>query len=305
MDKLASMYAFTQVVEEGSFAAAARKMHLGRSAVNKMVIVLENQLKAQLLHRSTRKVTVTPTGRAFYEKCIQILADIEEAELSVSQLHGEPKGLLRINAPMTFGTMHLAPLVAEFMGKYPQLQVQLTLEDRFVEAIAEGYDLLIRIAQPTESGSLITHHLFQTPLVLCASPSYLANRGIPTHPRELQEHNCLLYGYLSNGDRWQFIDGTESFNIAVTGTFCANNGEALATAAAAHLGITLLPQFILQPYLTAGTLQVILSDYCPQQLTVSILYPVNRHLSTKVKLFTEFLKQQFQQNIANQTVNYK
>jgi DNA-binding transcriptional LysR family regulator len=294
MDKLGSMYAFTQVVEEGSFAAAARKMNLGRSAVNKMVIALENQLKAQLLHRSTRKVTATPTGIAFYEKCVRILADIEEAELSVSQLHGEPKGLLRINAPMTFGTMYLAPLVAEFMGKYPQLQVQLTLEDRFVEAIAEGYDMLIRIAQPTESSSLIAHHLFQTPHVLCASPTYLANRGIPTHPRELSGHNCLLYGYLNNGDRWQFVDGTEAFNLAVTGTFCANNGEALATAAAAHLGIALLPQFIVQPHIISGELQVILSNYCPQQLTVSILYPVNRHLSTKVKLFTEFLKQQFQ-----------
>ena len=136
MDKLESMYAFVQVVEEGSFAAAARKMLLGRSSVNKMVVALENSLKAQLLHRTTRQVTPTPTGLAFYEKCLQILADIEEAELSVSRSHGEPQGLLRINAPMTFGTMCFAPLLADFMQKYPQLQVQLTLEDRFIDAIA-------------------------------------------------------------------------------------------------------------------------------------------------------------------------
>ncbi|WLT36970.1 LysR family transcriptional regulator [Synechocystis sp. B12] len=199
MDKLESIYAFTQVVREGSFAAAARKMNLGRSTVNKMVIALENELKVQLLHRSTRKVTPTPTGIAFYEKSVQILADLEEAELSVSQLHGEPKGLLRINAPMTFGTMYVAPLVAKFMALHSQVEVQLTLEDRFVDAIAEGYDLLIRIAQPLESASLICQPLFQTKLLLCASPEYLAVRGMPQSPEDLQHHNCLLYGYSSGG----------------------------------------------------------------------------------------------------------
>ncbi|MGB2926356.1 MAG: LysR family transcriptional regulator [Limnothrix sp.] len=294
MDKLESMTAFTRVVEEGSFAAAARKMNMGRSAVNKMVIALENQLKAQLLHRSTRKVTPTPTGIAFYEKCVQILADIAEAELSVSQLHGEPKGLLRINAPMTFGKMYIAPLVTEFMGKYPQLSVQLNLEDRFVEAIAEGYDMLIRINEPTESASLITHTLCPAPLILCASPAYLQQHGTPQTPDELRTHNCLPYGYSSVGQQWQLSNGTEKVQIPINGTFCANNGEALAIAAAQHLGITLLPQFIVEPYLTNRSLQIVLPEYSLRQLTVSIIYPVNRHLSTKVKLLTEFFKQHFQ-----------
>ena len=293
MNKLESMYAFAQVVEEGSFAAAARKMNLGRSAVNKMVIALENQLKAQLLHRSTRRVTPTPTGIAFYEKCVQILADIEEAELSVAQLHGEPKGLLRINAPMTFGTMCLAPLVAQFMAQYPQLQVQLTLEDRFVEAIAEGYDIVVRIAEPTESASLITQPLFQTKLLLCASPAYLANNAPLDSPKDLKHQNCLLYGYLSSGGQWQLLSKEEEINITVKGTFCANNGEALAEAAAQHLGVALLPDFIVTPYLQAGRLQIVLADYCLRHLSVYILYPVNRHLSTKVKLFNEFLIAQF------------
>jgi DNA-binding transcriptional LysR family regulator len=290
MDKLESMYAFTQVVQEGSFAAAARKMNLGRSAVNKMVIALENQLKVQLLHRSTRKVTPTPTGIAFYEKSVQILADLEEAELSVSQLHGEPKGLLRINAPMTFGTMYVAPLVAEFMGLYPQVQVQLTLEDRFVDAIAEGYDLLIRIAKPAESASLISQPLMQTKLLLCASPQYLVQRGTPQTPEDLQSHNCLLYGYFSRGGQWKLMGPGGEKPVPVAGTFCSNNGEALAIATAQGLGIALLPQFIIEPYLEAQKLTIILSDYCLRDLTVSIIYPLNRHLSTKVKLFTEFLK---------------
>jgi DNA-binding transcriptional LysR family regulator len=293
MDKLESIYAFTQVVREGSFAAAARKMNLGRSTVNKMVIALENELKVQLLHRSTRKVTPTPTGIAFYEKSVQILADLEEAELSVSQLHGEPKGLLRVNAPMTFGTMYIAPLVAKFMALHSQVEVQLTLEDRFVDAIAEGYDLLIRIAQPLESASLICQPLFQTKLLLCASPEYLAVRGMPQSPEDLQHHNCLLYGYSSGGSQWQLLGQAGEKVISVSGNFCSNNGEALAIAVAQGLGIALLPQFIVQPYLEAGKMQIILPDYCLRELTVSLIYPVNRHLATKVKLFTEFLQDHY------------
>ncbi|QUS61781.1 LysR family transcriptional regulator [Synechocystis sp. PCC 7339] len=292
MDKLESIYAFTQVVRQGSFAAAARKMNLGRSAVNKMVIALENELKVQLLHRSTRKVTPTPTGVAFYEKSVQILADLEEAELSVSQLHGEPKGLLRINAPMTFGTMYVAPLVAKFMALHSQVEVQLTLEDRFVDAIAEGYDLLIRIAQPVASASLISQPLFQTKLLLCASPEYLAHWGTPKTPGDLQQHNCLLYGYF-RGSHWQLLSQGGEETISVSGSFCSNNGEALAIAVAQGLGIALLPQFIVQPYLAAGKMQVILPDYCLRELTVSLVYPVNRHLATKVKLLTEFLQDHY------------
>lgn len=293
MDKLESIYAFTQVVQEGSFAAAARKMNVGRSAVNKMVIALENQLKVQLLHRSTRKVTPTATGMAFYEKSVQILADLEEAELSVSQLQAEPKGLLRINAPMTFGTLYLAPLVAEFMALYPQVQIQLTLEDRFVDTIAEGYDLLIRIAQPVASASLISHPLMQTKLLLCASPAYLAQWGTPQTPEDLSHHNCLLYGYYSEGSQWHLLGPGEEKTVSVTGSFCSNNGEALAIAAVQGLGISLLPQFIIEPYLHTQKLQIVLPNYCLRELSIRIIYPVNRHLSTKVKLFTEFLKNHY------------
>ncbi|OKH16898.1 LysR family transcriptional regulator [[Limnothrix rosea] IAM M-220] len=290
MNKLESMSAFVRVVEEGSFAAAARKMLMGRSAVNKMVVALENSLKVQLLHRSTRKVTPTPTGLAFYEKCLQILADIEEAELSVSRSHGEPQGLLRVNAPMTFGTMCFAPVLADFMNQYPQLQVQLTLEDRFVDAIAEGFDLLIRVAEPTASASLISHELFQTQVLLCASPAYLGRSPHLRTPEDLKNHNCLLYGYQQTKSQWQI--GAES--VTVSGSFCSNNGEALAIAAKKGLGVALLPCFIVDSYLKSGALKMVLPDYCQKVLTVSVLYPINRHLSTKVKLFTEFLIEQFE-----------
>lgn len=290
MDKLESMFAFTQVVEAGSFAAAARKLNVGRSSVHKLVVDLENQLKVQLLHRSTRKVTPTPTGIAFYEQCVRILADIEEAELSVSRLHGEPRGLLRVNAPMTFGTMYLAPLVAQFMGLYPQVQVQLMLEDRFVEAIAEGYDVVIRIAQPLTSASVVIHPLLQTKMLLCAAPDYLARQGTPQTPTDLMAHNCLRYGYFSRGNQWRLLGATGEVTVSVSGTLCSNNGEVLAIAAVQGLGIALLPQFIVEPYLQRQQLAIVLPEYCLEELSIFAFYPVNRHLSTKVKLLIDFLQ---------------
>ncbi|MEB3225871.1 MAG: LysR substrate-binding domain-containing protein [Synechococcus sp.] len=288
MDKFESLYAFTQVVEAGGFAAAARRMNLGRSAVNKMVIALENQLQVQLLLRSTRKVTPTPTGLAFYEKCVQILADLEEAERSVSELQGEPRGLLRINAPMTFGTLRIAPLITKFMSQYPQVQVQLTLEDRFVEAIAEGYDIVIRIAAPTETASLISHPLCATKLLLCAARQYLKRYGVPQKPADLTQHNCLRYG--PTGNTWQLLGPEGEISIPVSGSFQANNGEALAIAAAGGLGIAQLPEFIIEAGPWVEQLEVILPQYNQRTLDISLLYPVNRHLSAKVKLLTTFLQ---------------
>ena len=191
---------------------------------------------------------------------------------------------------MTFGTMCFAPLLADFMQQYPQLQVQLTLEDRFVDAIAEGYDLLIRVAKPTKSASLISHDLFQTKLLLCASPEYLGRSPELKTPEDLKEHNCLLYGYQQTKAQWQV--GEKSVNVS--GSFCSNNGEALAIAATKGLGIALLPCFIVDDYLKSEALAMVLPDYCQKALTVSVLYPINRHLSTKVKLFTEFLIEEFQ-----------
>ncbi|ANV85320.1 LysR family transcriptional regulator [Picosynechococcus sp. PCC 7003] len=289
MDKFESLYAFTQVVEAGGFAAAARRMNVGRSAVNKMVVALENQLHAQLFHRSTRKVTPTPTGLAFYEKCVRILADLEEAERSVLELQGEPQGLLRVNAPMTFGTLRIAPLVAAFMAQYPQVQIQLTLEDRFVDAIAEGYDLVIRIAEPVASASLLSHPLCETKLQLCAAPSYLERHGIPQSPGDLAHHNCLRYG--PTGNTWHLVGPQGEVSVNVSGSFCANNGEALAIAAAAGLGIAQLPQFILDADPWTEQLTVILPEYNHRTLSTYVLYPINRHLSTKVKLLCEFLQQ--------------
>jgi DNA-binding transcriptional LysR family regulator len=290
MDKLESMRAFTHVVNYGSFAAAARHMGMSRSAVNKMVINLESSLGVQLLHRSTRKVTITETGKGFYERCLNILSDVEEAELAVSSLNEEPRGKFKLNAPMSFGKLYLAGAIADFMLKYPELQVQLTLDDRFVDPIDEGYDLVVRIAETVESASLIVHKLTTIKRFLCASSSYLKTFGSPKNPQELEQHSCLHYGDLTSGNHWKLRDKNGEYLVNIKGVLCSNNGEVLAQAVRKGLGIALLPNFIISQDLQAGKLKVILPEYEATELTLSIIYPVNRHLSTKVKLFTEFLK---------------
>jgi DNA-binding transcriptional LysR family regulator len=289
MDKFESVRAFTQVVDSGGFAAAAREMGMTRSAVNKLVAHLENHLGVQLLHRSTRRVTPTETGLAFYERCINILADLEEAEIAVSRLHEEPRGTLKINAPMTFGTLHLAPVVTEFMTQYPEVQVQLTLEDRFIDPIEEGFDITIRIAQPPDSASLIVHQLAPVQRVLVASPNYLEKRGTPTHPHELKHHACLHYGHLATGNQWKLTGPDGDHAIPIHSVLCSNNGQSLKIGALAGLGITLLPTFMLSEELRTGTLKIVLADYHPPDISLCVIYPVNRHLSAKVQLFMEFL----------------
>ncbi|UBF29147.1 LysR family transcriptional regulator [Kovacikia minuta CCNUW1] len=293
MDKFESIRAFTQVVNAGGFAAAAREMGLSRSQVNKLVIALENELGVQLLHRSTRVVTPTETGLAFHERCVEILASLEEAERSMTQLQAEPRGRLRINAPMSFGTMHLAPALADFLVRYPDLNVQLTLNDRFIDPIEEGFDVTVRIAKPQASASLIAHPLTTVQRVLCAAPTYLKTYGTPTHPDELQHHSCLHYGQLAVENHWTLIGPDIEQTISVNGVLCSNNGEVLRDAAVRGLGITLLPTFIVGQELQQGTLHVVLPDYHPPELSISAIYPVNRHLSTKVRLLVEFLQERF------------
>lgn len=293
MDKFEQMRAFTQVVVSGGFAAAARQLGQSRSAVNKLVIALENELGTQLLYRSTRVVRPTETGLAFYERCVEILASLEEAERSVMQLQVEPKGRLRVNAPMTFGTLYLAPALADFLGQYPDLQVQLTLNDRFVDPIEEGFDVTIRIAEPQPNATLLVQPLAPAPRVLCASPTYLETHAAPTHPIELRSHSCLHYGQMAIENRWILTGADGDHTVMVQGVLCSNNGEVLREAAIHGLGIALLPRFIVEPALQQGTLQIVLPTFHSPELSIDILYPVNRHLSTKIRLLVDFLQQRF------------
>jgi DNA-binding transcriptional LysR family regulator len=284
MDKLASMQAFTEVVASGGFAAAGRKMGLSRSTVNKLVISLEKELQVQLLQRSTRQVNPTPTGLVYYERCLNILAELEATEIA--------KGTLKINAPMSFGTLFLGKAIAEFMIQYPDLRIQLTLEDRFIDPVAEGYDLTVRIARPEENPNLVCRVIIPIPRVLCAAPSYLAKHRIPNHPEELKAHSCLHYGQIITGNQWQLVsqDGVEH-RVNVRGVLCSNNGEVLKDAAIAGLGIALLPMFIIESAIKQGLLTALSVDYQPPEIALSLVYPLNRHLSSKIKVFSEFMQQ--------------
>jgi DNA-binding transcriptional LysR family regulator len=295
MDKYESIRAFTKVVEHGGFAAAARDLGLSRSAVNRYVIDLERELQVQLLVRSTRRVSPTETGLAFYDRCRVILADLEEAELAVTKLHEEPIGNLRINAPMSFGTLHLSDAVADFMIKYPRLHVELVLNDRFVDPIEEGFDITIRIAEPRVVTSLISREIAPIRRVICASPGYLEACGEPMHPDELRSHRCLYYGYEQSGSHWR-LEGSDGLHSVQIGcVMWSNNGEALKDAAIKDQGIVLLPTFIVGSELQSGRLRTILEAYRPSESMICALYPRHRHLSAKVRLFTDFVAKRFEQ----------
>ncbi len=290
MDKFQSIYAFTQVVASGSFAGAARQIGLSRSAVNKLVLSLEDHLGVQLLHRTTRRVTPTATGQAFYDRCLGILADLDEAELEVAQQHQELKGRLRVNGPMSFGMIQLAPALIDFSSRYPQVQIELTLSDRLIDPIEEGFDVTVRISAPPQSASLIVHPVAPVQRVICAAPSYLGSHGIPLHPQDLRHHSCLHYGHLANPDPWILMGPDGEHSVATQGSLCSNNGDVLREAALKGLGLTLLPTFIVGSDLQQGLLQIVLPDYKPPEIGIYILYPVNRHLSMKVQQLTHFLE---------------
>jgi DNA-binding transcriptional LysR family regulator len=290
--KLASLRAFTKVVTKGGFSAAGQELGLSRGAVSKQVIELEESLGVRLLNRTTRKVTVTECGQAYFERCASIFAELEEADLAVSQLQAVPRGPLRINGPMSFGTLHLAPAIADFMLKYHDIQVQLILNDRFVDPVEDGFDVTVRIADLLES-SLVARKIVPARRVVCAAPSYLDERGIPMHPNDLRSHDCVNYGFLAIGTQWKLTGSDGDHWIRAKWILCSNNAEVLLCASVKGLGIALLPSFIAGPALQMGKLRTVLTDYETPPLSVYAIYPPNRHLSARVRLFIDFLVSRF------------
>lgn len=295
MDKLASIKAFVTVVEEGGFAAAARALGLSRSVVNRQVIQLEDSLKTQLFTRNTRNVAATETGRAYYHSCKGVLADLERAELDVLSQTKAPRGTIKVNAPMSFGMLHLGPAVADYLARFPDVDIQLQLDDRRIDPVEEGFDVTVRIGTLSDS-SLIARRIAPIRMALCASPAYLADKGTPQVPRDLKDHSCLHYGYLPTGANWTLSRGEETVQIPVRGVLCSNNGEVLINAATAGLGIALQPVFIASPYLDDGSLVPILTDWSAPELAVHALYAPNRHMTPKVRTFIDFLVDRFGRN---------
>ena len=292
MDKLEAMNAFAKVVAGGSYAEAARQLGLTRSAVSKAVMELERLLGARLLDRTTRRVTPTEAGRAYYERALAILSAVEETELQISRLHDEPRGVLRVNAPMSFGTLYLGPAVAAFMARHDDLAIELALTDRFIDPLEEGVDVTVRIGILADS-SLIARRLAPARRVLVASPDYIARAGAPKVPADLAQHRCLTYGHMAPSHRWQLAEDGKAITVEVRSALCANNGEVLRDAALAGRGITLLPTFIVGPDIAAGRLAVVLADNAPPELAIHALYAPNRYLAAKTRVFIDFLAGSF------------
>ncbi len=292
MDKLQSMRAFSRIVTSGSYAEAARQLGLTRSAVSKAVSELEHQLGARLLDRTTRRVTPTEAGRVYYDRIAGILADVEETEAAVSRLHDEPKGLLRVNAPMSFGTMYLSSAIADFMVAYPDLRIEAIMNDRFIDPLEEGVDVTIRIGVLQDS-SLIARRLSPARRVLVASPRYLHLHGVPRVLDDLATHRVLNFGHASGPQRWQLQADGDVVSVPVNAVLCSNNGDVLRAAAVNGNGITLLPTFLVGPDIAAGRLSAVLPDHPPVGLGIYALYAPNRYLAAKTRVFVDFLSARF------------
>ena len=293
MDRFQALLAFAKVVETGSFARAADRLDLSVSAVSRQVADLEAHLGARLLNRTTRRLSLTESGQAFYERCVQLLADLDEAEESVTASAAVPRGTLRLTASISFGVGYLAPAVAEFGARNPQLRFDIELSDRAVDLVDEGIDLAIRIGD-IGSQAVIGRRIGVAQMICCAAPSYLAGRSPPRTPDDLREHACLTYAYASGGNLWPFAgaDGRVRKVEVESGTH-ANNGAMLAALAVAGAGITLAPDFIVAPDVRSGRLVPLLADYSSPAIPINAVYPSRRHLSAKVRAFVDYLVSRF------------
>jgi DNA-binding transcriptional LysR family regulator len=290
MDRLAAIKAFVSVAEEGGFSAAAQELGLSKSAASRQISALEDALGAQLLKRSTRSVKLTDSGFAYLERCRALLADLDEADRAVAALQNEPKGLLKINAPMSFGISHAAPAVAEFMVRYPELQVALILNDRFVDPYDEGFDVTLRIGA-LEDSSLAARKLAQIEMGLYASPTYLEKNGRPRGPDDLKSHAALHYGRPSSQNAWMLRGQRDAVSIRYR--LCSNNGDALRVAALAGLGIALIPAFLVRDEVRNGRLVALLDGFEPKPIDLYAIYPPTRFLAAKVRLFIDYLAERF------------
>lgn len=293
MDRFLAMKAFATVVEQGSFARAAEKLGLSVSACSRQVADLEAHLGTRLLHRTTRRLSLTESGALFNERCLDLLGALEEAEREASSSTSQAKGTLRISCSINFGVRHLAPAVGDFLAANPDVKLDVSLADRYVDLVEEGYDLAIRIGQ-VSTPTLIARRLGDTRLVPCASPDYLRRHGTPRTPADLAAHACLTYEYLAMRNVWRFRDrrGREQ-SVRVSGPMHANNGDLLAAAAIAGIGVAMEPDFIVADDLAEGRLLALLPDYEPPSASIFAVYPSRRHLSAKVRVFVEFLATRF------------
>lgn len=294
VDRFLAFRSFARVVEHGSFARAAERLEVSTSAVSRQVAELEAHLDVRLLNRTTRKLSLTEAGQAFYERCVALLADLDEAEASVRASAVLPKGTLRITCGVSFGVRYLAPAIAEFCARHPQVLFDIDLSDRTVDLVDEGFDLAVRIGNLRHQG-LVSRRIGWTRAVCCASPAYLAKHGTPKTPAELASHECITYTHVPVPNVLTFADRTgETHSVRIPTRHRTNNGRMSAALAVDGLGISYEPDFIVAPEVRAGRLVRLLPDFEPPQAPIAVVYPSRRHLSAKVRTFVDFVAERFE-----------
>lgn len=293
MDKLAAMNLFVRVVETGSFSRAAAGMRLTQPTVSKVVAALESRLKTRLLNRTTRALTLTDIGADYYHECKRILENVEAADNLALQSQSRTQGRLRVGSSVAFGRQIVTPITLQFASRYPDIRIDLSFEDRYVDLVAQNLDVAIRMGRLADS-SLGARYLGDNPWLLAATPDYLDKRGVPRTPAELTGHNCLVYSTVQGDDVWHFAGPRgRSLEVAITGTLRANNLSSLRAALLANMGLALLPRYVVRGDLETGAVVAVLTDYVSPAQQIHAVYPSHRYQPARVRVFIEFLRECF------------
>lgn len=298
MDRFLEMQTFNAVVDAGSFVKAADAMDMSKAAVSRHVVDLETRLGVRLLHRTTRRLSLTDEGRVFYGRSKDLMAELQEAEDEVTARSDAASGLLRVNAPFTFGILHLAPLWGMFKAQHPKVTLDVTLADRMVDLVEEGYDMAIRIAT-LESSTLVSKRLATTRMVLCASPRYLQQHGTPIHPAELAQHAVISYSHWSTRDEWHFDGPDGPVRVKTQPCIHTNSGDTCRAAALADQGVILQPGFLVGKDLSDGSLVELMPQYRSIEIGIYAVYPTRKHVSAKVRALIDFLALHFAKSETN------
>lgn len=291
MDRIVSMRSFVKVVDVGGFAAAARALNLSPSVVTSHVQSLEERLRVRLFNRSTRRVNLTEVGQAYYERCIRILADLDQADQIAEGLQSKPRGTLRLNTTPAMPSV-IAPVIAEFVALYPEASVSVNVTSRMVDLLEEGFDLAIRIA-PVPDSALIIRRLANYGFVVCGAPSYLASRGTPQRPQDLAQHNCMSYIDSPWGAEWHFATGDVECAVPIAGNLQANSADSLRLAAVLGQGLICVPKFMLSDELRSGRLVPVLTQFPHTKLSMDAIYPHRQLVPAKVRSFIDLAAKHF------------
>ncbi|MGF1736429.1 LysR family transcriptional regulator [Photobacterium satsumensis] len=290
MDQLSAMRTFVRVIQTGSFSAAAREQSSSQATVSKKVAALETKLGVKLITRTSRDLSLTQAGAEYYEYCTVLLSEMDEVEAKVRSQVTSPKGILRVAAPAPLGRLLLAPLIVEFIREYPDIQIDMSLEERHVDLVSEGIDIAIR-ARKLEDSSLVARPLFENPQLLVASPEYITLYGKPKTPVELKQHHCIVYTLKRTLNNWHFSHGGDDVSIPVSGPFRSNSGETNLEIALGGLGITQLPIWMVEEHLKEGRLVQVLNEYQSDKIPINAIYPQNRYTPLKVRCFIDFIQE--------------